>query len=133
MRMWLVIGLVAGCNEELVCGPGTVKHGTECVTGTPVEPCGDAGVVIGGHCYRDPNLLCGPDSMWDPVLQQCRGNPGGGCAANCSAPGNQTVCISGHVASFVDPNTLATSTTGLKVRAYDPIAFVTSSTPMILG
>jgi hypothetical protein len=103
------------------------------VTATPVPSCDDAGVVIGGNCYRDPTLLCGADTMWDPSLRQCVGGPTSSCAVHCSPPNSQTVCVSGQVVSFTSPMTKATPQTGVKVRAYNPIDFVTSQQPSVLG
>ena len=64
--------------------------------------------------------------MWDAALQRCKGVGGGGDCTPCSSPSNQNLCITGHVVSFVDPTLLATSASGLKVRAYNPIQFVTN-------
>lgn len=132
MRIVILAALFCGC-DDLVCGPGTVRSGTTCVTGTPVPACADGGVVIGGNCYGDPTLLCGPDTKWDPTLRQCVGGPTSSCAAHCSSPNSQTVCVSGEVVSFLSPTTKATPQTGVKVRAYNPLDFVTSQQPTILG
>jgi len=132
MRIVVLAALVCGC-DDLVCGPGTVRLGTTCVTATPIPGCDDAGVVIGGNCYRDPNILCGADSRWDPAQQRCVGNPVSSCAANCSPPNSQTVCVAGKVVSFISPTTTANSQTGLKVRAYNPLTFVMQANPTVLG
>jgi len=132
MRIVALAALVCGC-DEIVCGAGTVRMGTTCVVATPVPSCDDAGSVIGGNCYREPWTLCGPDTKWDPVLRLCVGGPTSSCAVHCSAPSSQTVCVSGQVVSFLDPTTKATSQTGVKVRAYNPLDFVTSQQPTVLG
>jgi hypothetical protein len=51
----------------------------------------------------------------------------------CSPPNDQVVCVTGHVASFVNPSALANDASGLKVRAYNPISFVTDPNAMPLG
>ena len=132
MRLFLAALAFCACTDELVCGPGTVKSGTLCVTSTPIVPCGDGGVIVGGNCYPDPTLLCGPDTVWDPMLQRCKGTGGGGECV-CSTPNDQVVCISGQVSSFVSPSVSANDTTGLKVRAYNPIQFITNPNSLPLG
>ena len=56
------------------------------------------------------------------------GAGGEGCTTVCSAPSAATFCVTGIVRSFVDPSMVAapTSTSGLVVKIYDPIAFVTN-------
>jgi len=51
-----------------------------------------------------------------------------GCSSTCSAPGATTFCVTGHVEKFVSPGVVAFPTvmSGLVVKIFDPIAFVTN-------
>ena len=130
----LAAGGAAGCGDSLRCGAGTVEKGGACVAALPLPPCDTDGgaTVIGGLCVpagAGP-LFCGPGTSWDPASGRCVGSGTGpsGCAGMCSAPDQTHVCVTGQVASFVDPSQKAapTAQSGLKVRVYEPLSFATN-------
>ena len=132
--LYLAVALLS-CERNTTCGVGTLERNGSCVPAQPVAggPCDTAGgaVLVGGICYPDPQVLCGPDTTWDPTAQNCKSTGGGtqatSCSSRCSAPGSQTVCVSGTVEDFVTQTKIQpTAMSHLSVKIYDPIAFASN-------
>jgi hypothetical protein len=130
----VLTGSAAGCTNDLSCGAGTVERNGQCVVAQPVSGCNpDAGdIVIDGQCVAAgvPPLLCGANTVYNVMTGRCEGTGGASdCSSTCEAPSSNRVCITGTLKGFIDnSNAAPTAQSGLKVRVYDPTAFVANPT-----
>jgi hypothetical protein len=141
LPLLLAVGL-AGCDGR-TCGEGTVEKGGICVAADDYLKCGAGFVATANRCDPIPEwkqTACGPNTKWDKDKGLCvgTGTVEETCTKQCPAAQGGKICLAGkvlegasllaHAAGSPDKPVPLTPASGVTLKIFDPIAFVTNPT-----